>query len=141
MELIKLHDAAPLLQVYDMPRSLKFYRDILNFRVLQSAPPGDEDHADWVLLENQSIQVMLNTAYEAHQRPDMEDVIRKNHHQDFCLYFGCPDIDKLYAHLHSVGYAVDSPGITGYGWKALHLVDPDGYGLCFHWPVPPLTTD
>lgn len=134
MEPVKLRGAAPLIQVYDMPRSLKFYRDILNFKVLQSAPT-DDDHADWVLLDNQGIQLMLNTAYEAHLRPGREDPVRKKNHQDFCLYFGCPEIDSLYAHLHSVGYAVESPGVTGYGWKALHLVDPDGYGLCFHWPM------
>lgn len=32
----------PLLQVFDMPTSLAFYRDVLGFEVIQASPPGDK---------------------------------------------------------------------------------------------------
>ncbi len=34
---IRLERMAPLLQVFDMPESLKFYRDILGFAVVQTS--------------------------------------------------------------------------------------------------------
>jgi catechol 2,3-dioxygenase-like lactoylglutathione lyase family enzyme len=33
---------APLLQVYDMPTSIRFYRDVLGFTVWASSEPGDD---------------------------------------------------------------------------------------------------
>ncbi len=59
--LLKLQGLAPLLQVFDMPASLKFYRDIIGFRVIQSSGQGDD--VDWVLLEHNEMNIMLNTAY------------------------------------------------------------------------------
>ncbi|HUP49391.1 MAG TPA: VOC family protein [Thermoanaerobaculia bacterium] len=52
----------PLLQVFDMPRSIAFYRDALGFQVVQtSAQEGD--HFDWVWLLLDDADLMLNTAY------------------------------------------------------------------------------
>lgn len=47
MEKIKLDGFAPLLQVFDMPTAIHFYRDILNFDVVQSSGEGDD--VDWVV--------------------------------------------------------------------------------------------
>lgn len=43
---IKLEGMCPLLQVFDMPTAIRFYRDVLGFEVVDSAPPGDD--CDWV---------------------------------------------------------------------------------------------
>jgi glyoxylase I family protein len=130
---IFLEGIAPLLQVFDMPTSLNFYRDILGFSIVQSSGQGDD--VDWVLLKLNGIELMLNTAYEKHNRPPMPDLKRKDAHGDTILYFGCPDIDTTYAYLIEKGLAIKKPEITGYGWKAINLIDPDGYHLCFHYPV------
>lgn len=130
---INLQGMAPLLQVFDMPTSLKFYNDILGFKVVQSSGHGDD--ADWVLLRLNDIDIMLNTAYEKHMRPSVPDLNRMSAHNDTTLYFGCPDIDDAYANLFNKGQDLKEPTITGYGWKALNLVDPDGYHLCFHYPL------
>ena len=50
-----------------MPASLRFYRDVLGFEVIQSSQPGDQ--ADWISLRLERAELMLNTAYEAHDRP------------------------------------------------------------------------
>ena len=36
-----IHGVAPLLQVFDMPTSLRFYRDVLGFTVWGSSASGD----------------------------------------------------------------------------------------------------
>lgn len=130
----KIDGIAPLLHVFDMSASLKFYRDILGFTVVMSSEPDDE--TNWVLLRLNNIELMLNTQYEAGHRPGMPDDMRSEVHRDTYLYFGCADIDALYEHLKSNGIQLNKPEITGYNWKAINFKDPDGYGLCFHWPLP-----
>lgn len=130
---INLVGIAPLLQVFDMPTSLHFYRDILGFNVVQSSGQGDE--VDWVLLKFNDIELMLNTAYEKSNRPPTADFKRKSAHGDTILYFGCPDTDATYSYLIDKGLDIKKPEITGYGWKALNVIDPDGYHLCFHYPL------
>jgi catechol 2,3-dioxygenase-like lactoylglutathione lyase family enzyme len=39
---------APLIQVFDMPTSVAFYRDILGFTVVNQSEPGD--NFDWGML-------------------------------------------------------------------------------------------
>ena len=56
-------------------------------------------------------------------------------HADTTLFFGCPDVDAAYAHLRAHGIEVREPAVRDYGMKQLSLADPDGYGLCFQWPV------
>jgi glyoxylase I family protein len=131
---VNLQGMAPLLQVFDMPASLHFYRDILGFEVTTHSP-GDGDDVDWVLLKLNNIEVMLNTAYEKPNRPPVPNLTRIKWHNDTTLYFGCPDIDMAYSQLKEKIPGLKKPAITGYGWKALDLDDPDSYHICFHWPL------
>ena len=130
---LDLQGVAPLLQVYDMLTSLKFYRDMLEFSV--DADSGRGDESDWVLLKGHGCQLMLNTVYESHRRPAKRNKTREIGHTDTCLYFHCPDVDATFKYLSKKGLKLEKPNVTGYGWKAIHLTDPDGYHLCFHWPL------
>ena len=130
---LNLRDMAPLLQVYDMPVSVRFYRDILGFSVGQSSGEGDD--VDWMLLELGGIELMLNTAYEKEYRPQSQEPQRIRWHGDTALYFGCADVEGAYRYLREKGVELQSPAITGYGWKAIEFRDPDGYLLCFHCPL------
>ena len=130
---IDVQGSAPLLQVWDMPASLAFYRDALDFHVIDTDRPGDR--CDWARLRLGDAEVMLNTAYEAHARPPAPDPARIAAHADVCIYFGCPDVDAAYAHLRARGIDVKPPAIAPYGMKQLCLADPDGYALSFQWPV------
>lgn len=105
----------------------------MGFEVAQSS--AADDNADWVLLRHGVIELMLNTAYEAPQRPAAPNVARQAAHADTALYFGCSDTDGLYRLLAGNGLNLSLPAVTGYGWKMLTLTDPDGYQLCFHWPA------
>jgi glyoxylase I family protein len=123
----------PLLQVFDMPKALAFYRDVIGFTVERSSSPGDD--ADWVLLSLAGFELMLNTAYESHARPPAPDSARQAAHGDTALYFGTPDVAGVFEQLRARGAVLEPPSRTGYGFLAISLMDPDGYSLVFHWPA------
>lgn len=133
MNSVKFQGMASLLSVFDMQKSLSFYCEFLGFEVQQSAGPADD--IGWVLLRHGTIELMLNTQYEKHDRPPKPSSERNVYHADTALYFGCEEIDELYEQLNRKGAKVTQPYTTGYGWKAIDTHDPDGYHLCFHWPV------
>lgn len=123
----------PLLQVFDMHRSLKFYCEILGFTIHESA--GEKQNIGWVWLKWNNTDLMLNTAYETPFRPEHEDAARVAAHEDTTLYFGCPNIDDAYQQLIAKGISLHPPTLAPYGMKQLYLHDPDGYTLCFQWPT------
>ncbi len=131
---IDVRGVCPLLQVYDMPAALKFYRDKLGFEIVSSSPELGPDKYHWVWLRLGSGEIMLNTAYEFDsEHPVPADRARVAAHEDTCLYFGCPDVDGAYEALRETGMTVKPPRIAPYGMKQLYLRDPDGYNLCFQW--------
>jgi glyoxylase I family protein len=134
---LKIQGLVPLIQVYDMPTSIRFYRERIGFEVVQTSPPlsNDKDDVHWVLLRLNDAELMLNTAYEPQDRPPTPDPSRCAAHGDSALYFGCPDVDEAYRQLRQVGLAVKEPKIAPYGMKELYVSDPDGYNLCFQWPA------
>jgi catechol 2,3-dioxygenase-like lactoylglutathione lyase family enzyme len=125
-----------LLQVYDMPTSVRFYRDLLGFTIVNTSPVLDKDDFHWAWLRRHDADIMLNTAYESNEeRPAIPDPALVSAHNDTCLYFGCPDVDAAHEELRNKGVTVKEPAIAPYGMKQMYLRDPDGYGLCFQWPV------
>ena len=131
---IDMHGVCPLLQVYDMPTSVRFYRDVLGFAVFGASPPRSPDDSDWVWLkQSNGTELMLNTRYEFDSRPPAPDPALAAAHDDTCLYIGCPDIDAAYRHLLGKGLTVNPPKVAHYGMKQLYLHDPDGYNICFQW--------
>jgi len=128
---IEVRGLSPLMEVFDMPTSLAFYRDKLGFRVTGDSGQGDE--SGWVMLELGNATIMLNTAYDDGERPDAPDAERIAAHHDTCIYFGCPDVDAAYEHLKANGIDARPPKVAPYGMKQLYVRDPDNYNLCFQW--------
>jgi catechol 2,3-dioxygenase-like lactoylglutathione lyase family enzyme len=80
---IGIRGMAPLLQVFDMPTAVKFYRDVLGFEVVSTSQPSESgDDFDWALLKLNNVELMLNTAYEADERPPAPDPARVTGHRD-----------------------------------------------------------
>ena len=131
---IEVREVRVLLQVFDMPTSVRFYRDVLGFEIVQTTK-REGDQFDWGLLRLNNTDVMLNTAYEEDSRPAQPDPARIKAHRDTCLYFSCPDVDGAYRHLLAHGVDVKEPEIAPWRSKQLYLRDPDGYTLCFQWPT------
>ena len=130
---ITVDGLCPLLQVFDMPSSLAFYRDLLGFELVAAVPPGDD--CDWALLRLGAAELMLNTAYEAPDRPLAPDPERMAAHKDTALFFGCADVHAAYEHLVEQGVHVRPPIVRDYGMTQLYVRDPDGYELCFQCPT------
>jgi glyoxylase I family protein len=125
-----LKGMAPLIQVYDMQEAVDFYCKKLDFTLKDASEPFD-----WVWLTFGDCDLMLNTMYDEGERPAKRDECRHLGHQDTCLFFGCPDVQSTYEILIARGLKIDPPDITKYNFKAISVTDPDGYGLCFHWPM------
>jgi uncharacterized glyoxalase superfamily protein PhnB len=123
----------PLLEVFDMATSLKFYCDVLGFEIIMTDSSTVAPNHNWVWLRLGGADVMLNTAYEYEQRPSAPDPLRIHSHHDTCLYFGAPNVDAVYELLLARGIRVKEPQIAPYGMKQLYLDDPDGFNLCFQW--------
>jgi len=131
---IDVRHVCTLLQGFDMPASVRFYRDILGFEIVETSP-RDGDQFDWGLLRLKDTQLMLNTAYDAHDRPASPEPGRTSAHRDTCLYFACPDPDAAHRHLLANDVDVRPPKNAPYGMRQLFVIDPDGYRLCFQWPA------
>jgi glyoxylase I family protein len=126
---IEMRGICTLLQVFDMPASLRFYCDGLGFEVLQSSAPLPD--AGWAWLRRGDAELMLNTAFESEHRPPAADAGRLAAHADTGLYIACPDVDGAYRQLLAEGIAVKPPKVAPYGMKQLYVSDPDGYLVCF----------
>jgi glyoxylase I family protein len=134
---IAIRGLCPLLLVFDMPTSLRFYRDVLGFDEVEKSGQGDE--VDWAWLRLGAADVMLNTAYEAGERPPTPDATRVAAHADTGLFMGCEDLEGAYTYLVAQGVRARPPKVAPYGMKQLYATDPDGYELCFQWPVAQAT--
>jgi len=126
---IEVDELTPLLEVFDLPTSLAFYREVLGFTLLATNDLG------WCVVGLGETRLMLNTAYEQDERPDAPDPARMRGHKDVTLYFSTPDPDRVYTELRERGYAVSEPTTTDYGMRQFTIQDPDGYNLSFvHLP-------
>ncbi len=123
----------PLLSVFDMPTALAFYCDTLGFEIFQRS--GSGRNCGWAFLRRGKAELMLNTAFEAADRPPVADILRTAHHGDTILYFGCKELDSLHDSLAALGIVVSPPVVRSYGMRQLTITDPDGYHLCFQHPV------
>jgi catechol 2,3-dioxygenase-like lactoylglutathione lyase family enzyme len=124
---IAIGGLTPLLEVFDLPASVAFYRDVLGFALVS----GDESW--WCMLRSGEATLMLNTAYERDRRPHEAEPQRVRGHGDTSLYFDA-DPDGVYAQLRERGWPVTEPVDTSYGMRQVSTKDPDGFQLCFVRP-------
>jgi glyoxylase I family protein len=123
---VNVERVTPLLQVYDLPNSIAFYRDVLGFEMI-----GGDD-SGWAMLKLGGAILMLNTAYEDNnERPAAPDPARVTAHADAALFFWSPDPDGVYSHLRERQWPVKEPFMTSYGMRQVYTNDPDGFELCF----------
>jgi glyoxylase I family protein len=138
---LEIEGVYPLLQVYDMPKAVRFYHDLLGFEVVQhspivTSPQGDYFH--WAMLRQNGTTIMFNTCYDEGERPPQPESRRVAAHRDTSLYFGCPDVDAVHIHVAQRGAVVrEKPANMRYGLRRLRIKDPDGFTLCFHGPLAP----
>lgn len=128
----RIQGLTPLLQVFDMARSVRFYCDVLGFAVVSTSSPGNDFY--WAMLKLSDATLMLNAAYEDDERPQSPDAARVASHADTALFFSCDDADAIYAHLVAKGWPASEPVTTHYGMRQVYAKDPDGFEICFQHP-------
>lgn len=134
---IVIEGATPMFHVYDVPTSLRLYRDVLGFEVVATSTPfsNAKDDFGWAMLRLNGVELMLNNAYEDNIRPESPDPGRISAHADASIYFACRDVDEAYAYLLEREISATEPKVAYYGMKQMYVTDPDGYRLCFQWPA------
>lgn len=139
----RLSGLCPLIQVFDMPASIRFYRDVLGFEVVTNSPPYATEDGEplfhWALLRCDGAELMLNTAYDEGERPAQPESLRTTGHGDCGFFIGCPDVDGAYRELQAKGVCCSPPHTARYGMRQLSFSDPDGYGITLQWPAAPDT--
>jgi glyoxylase I family protein len=121
----------PLIGVFDMPRSLAFYRDLLGFSVVSASPEvttTEGRFSHWMWLRFGGAEIMLNTQYDSNERPLQEPGKTQ---KDATFYIGCSDIELAYQELTGRGVSAERPKVAPYGLKLFSVEDPDGYTIVF----------
>jgi glyoxylase I family protein len=132
---IEIEGIAPLIFVFDMPASVHFYRDVLGFELINHAPEYAKGLFHWAMLGSKGVTLMLNTAYDEGKAPQKPIAARVRAHGDTQFYLGCANLDVAYQHLLANRIKVKPPTVARYGFRQLHLKDPDGYHICLQHPV------
>ncbi|MFO1021097.1 MAG: VOC family protein [Planctomycetales bacterium] len=130
---ITFDSLVPLLHVFDMQASLRFYCDILGFSIVSTSTPVTNFY--WALLKRGDLTLMLNTAYEEDERPATPDPVRFAAHSDTALYFSCDNPRQVCDYLRDHDWPAHEPNITHYGMTQVYTRDPDGYQICFQSPT------
>lgn len=133
---LELRGVVALLWVYDMPRSIRFYRDELGFEVTNTSASQGKDSFGWAMLQRGGARFMLNTIYDSDEdRPSPAPAPDAQSQRDVWLYFDCADMDSAYEELRKRGVDVSAPAVTYYGMRQMSVVDPDGYRIWFQCPA------
>jgi catechol 2,3-dioxygenase-like lactoylglutathione lyase family enzyme len=131
---LQLSGLTPLIQVFDMAKSLDFYSSKLGFEVVAAspeinAPEGRFSH--WMLLRSGAIDLMLNTAYDSGERPASPETARQLAHADTSFYINCVSIDVVHAELTQGGLKIEPPSKAAYGLRRFSVYDPDNFEIVF----------
>lgn len=112
---MNLTDAAAVLVVEDVARSLAYYRDKLGFEV----HAYEKDPEIYAYASRERCNVHL-----AHGHPHPNGF--------FDVYVYVDDVDALHEELRGRGADILNPPIkTEYGLREIRVRDPDGYVLAF----------
>lgn len=126
---MNLKQAVPFFMVSDMEKSLAFYTDGLNFKMLNSWTPHGT--IEWCWLDRDGVAIML-------QQPRLQQgVVFLNGDKPGAgttVCFQCNDAITLYHEFLEKGLDVKEP-FVGNGMWDVTVKDPDGYVLHFESPT------
>lgn len=129
---VNIKGITPSLSVFNLQASIRFYKDLLGFKITASSDEA-ENVDQWVLLAQNGITLRLAPRGEkCCPKPITANAWLDRH--DMSLSFICTEIDELYAYLQQNGADVQAPAATSFGTKAIEIRDPDGFLISFHAP-------
>ena len=111
--------AAVTLRVADMPRSVRFYRDVLGMEIVY----GGEDGSFSSLRAKGAEDLILNLE-QGRSVPGWGRMI-----------FYVADVDAFWEYLRGKGFNPEKPRDASWGERYFHMPDPDGHELSFARPI------
>lgn len=121
MSRVEINFNHALIYVNDVERSIRFYRDLLGFQLIE----GEEDYARLRSPNADSTIGLHKLSGHVTSLPAQEGIR---------LYFEVQDLERFCDDLASKGVEFDQmPKEMAWGWKHAYLRDPDGHELSLYW--------
>lgn len=123
---LRIGEHVPMLVCADVQASIRFYRDILGFEVVDRM--DDIGLSGWVSLVRGPNRIMLTSAsYLKTPRRNSDGSLDS----DVIHYFHCEDVIGVRSHLENAGVTVSDYFVRFYEKKEIEFRDPDGRLLIF----------
>jgi uncharacterized glyoxalase superfamily protein PhnB len=145
---VQLHPNAVHLTVTNVPRSIKFYKEKLGFKLAECHPDAKRPVWANLLLGGQSLMLgELPSLAEARQwgmgaeaiellKQDARAFARGSIGVGVCYYLMVHDVDAMARRLKRRRVkALTAPKDQFYGIRDFQIADPDGYRLVFFEPI------
>lgn len=123
---LRIGDHVPMLLCNDTQKSIRFYRDILGFEVIDRM--DDVGNTGWASLQRGPNRIMLASPSYLKSPGTKADGSLDS---DVLHYFHCDDVVGIRAHLVASGIDVSNLFVRFYGKKEIEFRDPDGRVLIF----------
>ena len=112
-----LTSSVPVLRVSDYPRARAFWRDVLQFDVVEEA--GDPVTGFGIYRSGHA--TVFLTAWDG---PEAS-------YDRWRAYFHTTDLDGIVTRLSDSDVGFKGPTVTEYGMREVEVADPDGNVVCF----------
>jgi lactoylglutathione lyase len=113
-----------MIYARDIPRSMRFYQDVLGFKMMEAFPPAGSPVYARLRSPIGETTIALHQA-----RPG--DAIASD---GIRLYFEVKQLDALCKKLQGEGVEIKQmPKSMPWGWRHAYLDDPDGHELSLYW--------
>ncbi len=120
----RMNDLIPMLLSDDVPRSIRFYTEVLGFRVVNEMK--DVGKSGWASLRNGKTSLMLSSPTYVPETPTIN-----GRHNQAIYYFYPENVVALRESIVAKGQPVSDLRVTFYGMKEFEMADPDGHVLWF----------
>lgn len=117
-------DLIPMLICRDVQASVRFYCDVLGFRVKDEM--ADVGKTGWASIECGRAALMLASPTYVPEAPTVD-----GRHPQAIHYFYPRDLDAVHQRVEDAGWPVGAIEERFYGMREFEVVDPSGHVLCF----------
>ena len=126
---------SPNLMVKDVEQTIRFYQDLLGFKLVASVPAEKgEKSLQWALVQSGPVTLMFQE--EENLKEEYPDLKHQAIGGGFTLYLTTSGIDALYQKARQVTGIVKEPHKTFYGATEFAIKDNNGYVLTIAEQAP-----